>query len=224
MTGETLSDLEIAKNNLELTLRNNADYYHELTGTTEALTVGHLAATVRGREFVSSDNFKDLVRVIDWPYKQDRDLMSWELSFEDSTEGDAAFKEAFFANKINNATCYMFTKGYTIDTIPKDARAAENPTQYLYGSTPFKMRAELVAPELFTAFRAFFELVKFGDLHGYIDENPDTSESIVHAMRVSYMLLGRCMRSDDEKTHIKMIFGSDQSAEDITDISHHLFK
>ncbi len=149
--------------------------------------------------------------------------MTWELSFDDSPEGDAAFKEALFADKINNATCYMFTKGYSIDNLPKNADVPGGATQYAYGSHPIKMRAELVAPELFTAFREFHQQVKYGDIQSYIRANSDTSEPVIHAMRIAYMLLGRSMRSDDDKTHIQMMYGS-PAGEVITDVSAYLFK
>ncbi|MEO5690785.1 MAG: hypothetical protein ABIQ64_01215 [Candidatus Saccharimonadales bacterium] len=226
MTGEILSDIEKAKHNLEFTLHKNAKYYHQLTNTTEALTVGHLAATDRGRELVVSSDFKDLVGVVDWPNKQDREQMTWELSFEDGPEGDIAFAEAFLGSpdRINNAKCYMFTKAYTVDTLPKAPDAQGGMAQFTYGSAPCKMRAELVSPELFTSIRGFYEQVKWGDVATYLEDNPDTSKPVISAMRVAYMLLGRCVRSDDEKTHMKLLFGPDRDDVNITDISQHLYK
>lgn len=219
-TGETLSPIEQAKSNIELAVRNNAEYYHQLADSDKALTIGDLNATDRGAQLIRTDEFHDLVAKLDWPNREDREKMTWHLTFHDDHESDEAFADALFAstNPLNNVRAYIFNKGFSLDDIPKDASAPGGMERFIYATTPFRFRAELVAPELFSSLHELDQAVGHLRLDDYLAQNHDSSGAVFHAMRVAYTLLGRCMRSDDEARHLQMIFGSTNSAHPIKDI------
>jgi hypothetical protein len=145
--------------------------------------------------------------------------MTWKMAFHDSPEADEIFADAYFAptNPLNNAIDYMLAEAYTPETFPPSAQGIGF-TQYLYGSAPFRMRAQLVTPELFQSLREFDQAVGHLNLRRYLKEHHEASEPVIHAMRVAYTVLGRCMRSEDNILHEKMM-GHDGRQEVIRDIS-----
>src|SRR5690349_13295985 len=115
MTGEQLSPIEKAKSNIELALRKNSELYHQLADSDKALTLADLNATERGATLIRSDEFRELVTLIDWPDSSDRNTMTWDLAFHDYPDADEAFADALFAktNPLNNTLAYM--------TVPKQS-------------------------------------------------------------------------------------------------------
>lgn len=215
------SDPEVTVEQLEailgLVLRKNSEDYRALSDGTEALEIGKLAAANRGDLIMSSD-FQDVVRSIDWPTRTGRKNMTWSAAFGADEAGTAAFRDAQLNGELNNFHVYLRCQPIDVSHLPVTPDASQGMDGVAYATHPAFVRACAVAPELFEALRGVFREYKPLEMRQHM-EACDASNPLWAAMRTAYGVMGRCVRSDDVATQMRILGADGFSAEPDTDVS-----
>jgi len=223
-TPETQKSLEELESSLRLVVGKNREFYSQVSGSSEPLTVQVLVEEFS--DIIDQPPFQDAVSKLNWPGLTDDTPLSWGRNWFPATEeGTEQFAVALFSQppKLNNAPVYMRALPADISSLPlvPDFSNMENAT---YGTTPFLLRANVIAPDLFASVRELLLSVKSkGNLNDYYAHSDDPDETLMVAMRTAYTLLGRCMRSDDSTRQYELM-GMQSDVAPISDVSAKLYE
>lgn len=212
---ETNIEQQLAQ--LKLVLDKNAEDYQLLSSGQDALELGKFRETQQP-ELIYSEKFQDIVRSIDWPTARDRNTMSWTTQFTADEEGTAAFREAQLNGDLNNFHVYLRCQPVDVSHLPVTPDASQGMDGVAYATHPAYVRAHVVAPELFEFLRDVFQQHEPLKMRGYM-ETCDVSSPLWPAMRTAYGIMGRCVRSDDVATQMRILGVGGSGVEPDTDVS-----
>ena len=87
------------------------------------------------------------------------------------------------------------------------------------------MRAKLLAPELFTSLQGILSgMIGPNEKQDYYVQHAESLEDpVMNAMKIAYMMLGKCMRSDDNTMQMKLL-GVDIPQPVIKDVTAELYR
>lgn len=180
---------------------------------------GPLELTELDEDIRQSEAFEQFVEEYGWPTASEDGQITPAPQFKD----DDQFLDAFtHRTKVDNRVYYLNNFKVWIAAEPNTERFSE--ARQLYGAAPALLRAYIIAPEFMEAVRvAYTSLPKEAYYPSAKTLDSPEGELVVHGAHMAYKLLGRLIKTDDRRTHAKILFGKDStSGEPIDDAATYL--
>ncbi len=188
----------------------NLESYLHHTGP---LTIAELP-----REVQQSEQFQSFVDSYGWPNNiEDSDIAPLPVF-----ESDEQFREAFLHGTMIDGRLYNLNNFKCWISQEPNEDSGYHPNK-MYGSRPALLRAYIVAPELMEAVRvAYMALPKRAHFPSVEAMESREAELVVKGAHSAYQLLGRLIKTTDEQTHIKMLYGASDEGQLVDDAASHL--
>lgn len=178
---------------------------------------GPLELAELDEDLLQSETFRQFVMEYGWPTAAEDGEIVPPPTFEDDEQFLGAFTHG---TEVNGQNYYLNNFKVWLASEPNTEQFSGG-TQF-YGSAPPLLRAYAVVPEFMEALRVAYDSLPKRTYYPTADALASREgELVVHGAHMAYKLLGRLIKTDDRRTHAKILFG-EGSGDPIDDAATYL--